>query len=89
MELYEIEGGTPLNGEVRIQGSKNAVLPMMAAAVLQRGCVCPQHCPDIADVVCMEQILQSIGAKVWREDQDLYIDCGQIHTGSNTRGVCR
>ena len=81
MELYEIEGGIPLNGEVRIQGSKNAVLPMMAAAVLQRGCVCLQHCPDIAVVVCMEQILQSIGAKVWREDQDLYIDCGQIHTG--------
>lgn len=80
MELYEIEGGIPLKGEVRIQGSKNAVLPMMAASVLQKGCVCFQSCPEIADVTCMEKILQSIGAKVWREDGDLYVDCEKIDT---------
>lgn len=81
MDLYEIEGGIPLKGEVRIQGSKNAVLPMMAASVLQRGCVCFRGCPDIADVRCMEQILQSIGAKVWRLSDDLYVDCKEIDTG--------
>lgn len=81
MGLFVIEGGIPLSGEVQIQGSKNAVLPMMAASVLQDGCVCYRRCPDIADVRYMEQILRSIGAKVWREAGDLYVDCGNIHTG--------
>lgn len=81
MDLYQIEGGIPLNGEVQIQGSKNAVLPMMAASVLQKGCVCLKGCPDIADVQCMEQILQSIGVRVWRKAGDLYVDCKEIDTG--------
>lgn len=78
MGLYEIEGGIPLDGEVRIQGSKNAVLPMMAAALLQRGTLCLKGCPDILDVRCMEQILKSIGAGIKRDADDIYIDCSQI-----------
>jgi len=76
--LYEIEGGIPLDGEVRIQGSKNAVLPMMAAALLQRGTLCLKGCPDILDVRCMERILKSIGAGIKRDADDIYIDCSQI-----------
>lgn len=53
---------------------------MMAASVLQSGCVCLENCPEIADVVCMGEILESIGAKVWRENKDLYIDCQRIDT---------
>ena len=45
VERYEIDGGRPLVGEVSIQGSKNAVLPMMAAAVLHQGTVVLEHCP--------------------------------------------
>ncbi|QOV20229.1 UDP-N-acetylglucosamine 1-carboxyvinyltransferase [Blautia liquoris] len=78
MGLYEIEGGIPLDGEVRIQGSKNAVLPMMAAALLQRGTLCLKGCPDILDVRCMERILKSIGAGIKRDADDIYIDCSQI-----------
>ena len=46
MERYIIEGGRPLEGSVRIQGSKNTVLPVMAAALLQRGTVCLRRCPE-------------------------------------------
>lgn len=81
MVQYEIEGGAPLYGSVHIQGSKNAALPMMAASVLQKGCVCLEGCPDIADVRCMEEILRAMGAKVWRKGADVYLDCKEIQTG--------
>ena len=37
MDYLDIEGGRPLQGEVRIQGSKNAVLPILSGALLHRG----------------------------------------------------
>lgn len=81
MDLYQMEGGYPLSGNVRIQGSKNAVLPMMAAALLQRGTVVFHHCPRIADVWCMEEILKSVGARTrWCRDS-LLIDCSNIYSG--------
>ena len=70
-----IEGGHQLKGNIRIQGSKNAALPMMAASLLHRGISVLKGCPRIADVFCMEEILQKLGAVTWWEDHDLYLDC--------------
>ena len=70
-----IEGGHQLKGSIRIQGSKNAALPMMAASLLHRGVSVLKGCPRIADVFCMEEILQKLGAVTWWEDHDLYMDC--------------
>ena len=70
-----IEGGRKLRGNVVIQGSKNAALPMMAASLLHRGTSVLRGCPKIADVFCMEKILESLGAVTWWEKQDLYMDC--------------
>ena len=68
-----IEGGHQLKGSIRIQGSKNAALPMMAASLLHRGVSVLKGCPRIADVFCMEEILQKLGAVTWWEDHDLYL----------------
>lgn len=70
-----ITGGRPLYGEITIQGSKNAALPMMAAALLHRGISVLAGCPKIDDVFCMEKILCCLGAVTWWEGQDLYLDC--------------
>ena len=70
-----IEGGHQLKGSIRIQGSKNAALPMMAASLLHRGISVLKGCPRIADVFCMEEILRNLGAVTWWEDHDLYLDC--------------
>ena len=70
-----IEGGHQLKGSIRIQGSKNAALPMMAASLLHRGVSVLKGCPRIADVFCMEEILQNLGAVTWWENHDLYMDC--------------
>lgn len=63
MAEIEIFGGGPLKGELAVQGSKNAVLPMMAAAVLNRGVTVLEHVPDIRDVRCMMEILGSLGCR--------------------------
>lgn len=63
MAEIEIFGGGPLRGELSVQGSKNAVLPMMAAAVLNRGVTVIEHVPDIQDVRCMMEILCFLGCQ--------------------------
>ena len=61
MSAIEVRGLSPLNGKIEIQGSKNAVLPMMAATLLARGLTVIRHVPAIADVFCMIEILRSLG----------------------------
>ena len=78
MDRIHIAGGVPLHGSIRIQGSKNAALPMMAAAVLCQGISILKNCPRIADVFCMEEILRTLGAKTWWEDHDLHLDCTNV-----------
>lgn len=61
MSAIEIQGLHPLKGEVRVQGSKNAALPLAAAAVLNKGTVVLKNVPRIQDMFCMVRILEAIG----------------------------
>ena len=56
LDYLEIEGGSPLCGEVRIQGSKNAVLPILSAALQCPGTTVIDNCPDISDVASMLEV---------------------------------
>ena len=53
MSAIQIQGLRPLKGTVGIQGSKNAVLPMMAASLLADGVTVIRHVPEIEDVFSM------------------------------------
>lgn len=64
MESLLIKGGVPLHGEVRISGSKNAVLPIMAATLLTPEPCVIRRVPRLSDVRFMGEILQWLGAKV-------------------------
>lgn len=75
LDGIHIVGGKPLNGQITVQGSKNAALPIIAAAVLGRGISVLEGCPRITDVFCMEEILRGLGARSWWEGRDLYLDC--------------
>lgn len=75
-----MEGTKCLEGEVCIQGSKNAALPVMAASLLHKGCTVLHHCPRISDVFAMEHILQKLGVRTCWEGHTLSLDCRQIHT---------
>ena len=74
MEFFRITGPTVLGGCVKVQGSKNAVLPMMAASVLVKGITVLKNCPDITDVHNASDILRELGCSVEFKDNTLTID---------------
>ena len=61
---YRIEGGRPLNGEIKVAGNKNAILPIMAACILTDQVCTITNVPRIKDVEVMSEILTSLGAKI-------------------------
>lgn len=74
MAVVSIIGKEKLSGEVFISGSKNSVLPIMAATVLCQGVTILENCPDISDVRNMIKILESLGATVSFEAGTLKVD---------------
>lgn len=64
MSQFVIQGGKPLRGEITASGSKNAALPMVAAALLTDQEVVLENVPKILDVQCMLEILEHLGASV-------------------------
>lgn len=64
MARYIIQGGTRLDGTVRISGAKNAILPVLAASVLTREDCLITEVPRLRDVQVMVEILRSLGVAV-------------------------
>src|SRR5260221_7693293 len=64
MDKLLIEGGTPLEGSVRISGAKNAALPAMAAALLTSDRVELENIPRVRDIITMGRLLAHLGAIV-------------------------
>src|SRR5690606_5509657 len=64
MDRILIRGGRPLNGAIQISGSKNAALPLMAAALLTSEPLRLSNLPRLADIASMRQLLAGLGAEV-------------------------
>ncbi len=77
-ELY-IHGPQRMQGELLVQGSKNAALPILAATVLGDGVFILHHCPKISDVDHMLEMLEDAGCRTRWEGHMLLVD---------TRGLC-
>ncbi len=76
MAIYEIKGGTPLNGEVTISGAKNAAVAILPAAILVSGKCRVENVPDISDVHILLDILRDLGAEITKEAEGVYVlDC--------------
>lgn len=82
MSTIQVQGLRPLKGEIEIQGSKNAVLPMMAASILHKGTTVLTHVPRIQDVFCMMGILEYMGCRCSLLDHELTIDASSL-TGTS------
>ncbi len=78
MESLFIEGSFPLKGQVRISGSKNATLPIMAASLMCPGEVILTGVPDLEDINVMGDVLSLLGASVMRENDVLIINAGGV-----------
>ena len=74
MGYYLVEGGGRIAGEFTVHGSKNAVLPILAATILAQDEVVLENCPQIADVQTSLEILTALGCQVVQEGQSIVID---------------
>ena len=83
MAKFVIQGGVPLSGQIDVEANKNAVLPMMAAALLTDDDVFLDNVPGIVDVDTMSTILSELGAEVERLNcHTLRLNCSGV-TGFN------
>lgn len=78
MDSFHIEGGNPLTGRVKVSGSKNATLPIMAASLMAADEVVLCGVPDLEDINVMSDVLRLLGATVCREKDVLIINTRNI-----------
>ena len=64
MQIFQIEGGTPLEGDVVISGAKNAVLPLQAATLLAEGKMTIRNVPRLKDVATLTKLLEGMGVSI-------------------------
>lgn len=78
MKAIYVRGGMKLQGNVGIQGSKNAALPILAATILTReeNLIC--NCPRITDVCQMLKLLTCLGCKVCREGDGVRVNANEV-----------
>lgn len=76
-KLY-INGGRKLSGEVKVQGSKNSSLPILAATILCEDESVLYNCPKLSDVEATIKILRYLGCKATRSDSTLVVNTKDI-----------
>jgi UDP-N-acetylglucosamine 1-carboxyvinyltransferase len=74
MQKLEVFGGNKLKGKVKISGSKNASLPILAATLLSNKKVFLENLPKVKDIETMVDLLQSLGSKTKFTKKNLIID---------------
>jgi UDP-N-acetylglucosamine enolpyruvyl transferase len=79
MSKLIVAGGNRLRGEIAVEGSKNAVLPVLAAAILNGGESVIKNCPQLRDVEVMLEILKKLGCKAIMEKDVITINSSGIN----------
>lgn len=77
MDKLVIEGGRPLSGELRVQGAKNAVLPILAATILADGECIIHNAPRLRDVNKTDLVLTRLGCHVKRDGNTITVSPGE------------
>ena len=79
MSSYIIKGGSRLEGTVKISGSKNASLPIIAATILNKGITTLYNVPNIQDTQMMYEIIKLLGGKVQKKKNKVIIHTTNIN----------
>ena len=79
MDKIVIEGGHPLQGEIKISGAKNAALPLICATLLSPGPHRLENVPDLRDTRTMLALLEALGTTWRREGESLIIDSSGLN----------
>jgi UDP-N-acetylglucosamine 1-carboxyvinyltransferase len=80
MDKILIHGGRPLSGSIKISGSKNSALPILAATLLTREPCILHRVPDLSDTHYMLQILMHLGAQVERASGTVTVNAEKIES---------
>ena len=78
MAKYKISGGRRLEGTVRVSGSKNASLPILAACLLNREVNIVKGIPKLRDIMVMQELLRYLGGRVVWDGDMMTIDTTNI-----------
>lgn len=89
MEGFRVQGGEKIEGQVRLQGAKNAVLPILAAALLPEGETVLRDCPDIRDVHAMAGILKQLGCRCETRPDEARIDSAGLKCWEMPEGLSK
>lgn len=78
MSKLVIKGGNRIEGEIEVQGAKNAVLPILAATILNGERNVIYNCPDLKDVAITVAVLKDLGCRVKRQGRILVVESDSI-----------
>lgn len=79
MEKLIIKGNTPLNGEIKISGAKNAALPILAASLLSGAPIQISNIPHLQDVTTIVSLLSQLGVKITLDERsNIEVDAGAL-----------
>ena len=78
MSKLTIKGGISLNGTIKVDGAKNATLPILAASLLASGESCIEDIPELEDVRVMCEVLKSLGVDVEYDGENAVIKAENI-----------
>jgi UDP-N-acetylglucosamine 1-carboxyvinyltransferase len=80
MDKILVHGGHPLSGKIKISGSKNSALPILAATLLTKEPCVLRHVPDLSDTNYMLQILMYLGAQVERASGTVSVTAEKVES---------
>lgn len=83
-EIFEIEGGKKLSGEIKVSGSKNSALAILPACLLTDEPCIIKNIPLLTDVLVMIEILKNLGAEVeWLDKKTIKIQAKNINSNAD------
>ena len=89
MSRFIIEGGRKMEGEITVQGAKNAVLPILAATVLSEGKNIIYNCPKLTDVGRTVEVLRNLGCRVDVRENCVEVDASGLSGYTIPDGLMR
>ena len=82
MQKLEVFGASKLKGQIKISGSKNSSLPILAASLLSKKKIVLKNLPKVKDIQTMISLLQSLGSKIKQSNNTV-----QINNSKQTKKV--
>ncbi len=89
MDYLEIQGGNKLQGTVKIDGAKNAALPLIAATILAKKPLTIYNLPAVNDIFTMLTLLENLGASYTYENNQVHIDATTINNTTAIYDIVR